>query len=105
MDGRRPLPCRITELTENDIARVADHYDALTMGLGTMFIHEISRILVRVADFPFANARVHAGVRRVRIGRFPYFAAYTVDRDEFVVLGVFAEPQHPRNHLTRLGVS
>ncbi len=97
--------CRLTEHAENDIARVADYYDAQARGLGAAFIHEVRRVLDLVAGFPNAYQRAHGPVRKARIGRFPYFAAYEVFADEFVVLGVFADAQHPDRLLGRLGIA
>ena len=87
--------CRLDEEAVRDIARVADWYDAHAPGLGRKFIDEVERVVDRVARFPNAYARVHKSVRRARVARFPYFLAYQVFVGELVVVGLFAEAQHP----------
>jgi plasmid stabilization system protein ParE len=103
MDIRQTLRFRVGDDARSDIQAIANRYDALSPSLGATFINEVARILALVAAFPNAYVRVYGNLRKVRIGRFPYFAACEVFIGEFVVIGVFAETQNPDRPLRRPG--
>lgn len=94
---------RFDEAAVADIERVADWYDQRAIGVGRKFIDEVRRVAELVAIFPNAYVVAHRTVRKVHVGRFPYFMVYEELDDEFVILGVFADARHPRHLLERLG--
>jgi plasmid stabilization system protein ParE len=95
---------RFDDVALADIKHIADWYDGRALGVGTRFIEEVRRIADLVAVFPSAYVIAHRSVRKVHLHRFPYFIVYeVVDDEEFVILGVLADAQHPRQLLDRLG--
>lgn len=63
-------------------------YDAQAPGLGRRFIDEMVTARKRIAERPYAWHPLGDGVRRFRLGRFPYGLIYVVEADEIVVLAV-----------------
>jgi plasmid stabilization system protein ParE len=63
-------------------------YAAQAPGLDRRFIHELISAGKRIVERPHAWPVLGDGVRRFRLGRFPYGLIYVVKGDEIVVLAV-----------------
>ena len=63
-------------------------YAAQAPGLDRRFIDEMLMARKRIAERPYAWHPLADGVRRFRLGRFPYGVIYAVEADEIVVLAV-----------------
>jgi len=63
-------------------------YAAQAPGLDRRFIDEMLTARKRIAERPHAWRLLGDGVRRFRLGRFPYALIYVVEADEIVVLAV-----------------
>lgn len=57
-------------------------------GLDRRFIDEMRKARKRIAERPHAWHPLGNGVRRFRLGKFPYGLIYVVEADEVVVLAV-----------------
>ena len=63
-------------------------YAAQAPALDQRFIDEMLMARKRIAERPHAWHPLGDGVRRFRLGRFPYGLIYVVEADEVVVLAV-----------------
>ena len=79
-------------------------YSAQAPGLERRFIDEMRTARKRIAERPHAWRPLGAGVRRFRLGRFPYGVIYAVEEDEIVVLAVahlHRKPDYCRSRLSK----
>ena len=79
-------------------------YAAQAPGLERRFIDEVWAARKRIAERPHAWRPLGDGVRRFRLGRFPYALIYVVEVDEVVVLAVahlHRKPNYWRSRLSR----
>jgi plasmid stabilization system protein ParE len=63
-------------------------YAAQAPGLEQRFIGEVRKAQKRIAERPHAWRPLGDGVRRFRLGRFPYGLIYVVEAGEVLVLAV-----------------
>jgi len=78
-------------------------YAAQAPGLERRFIDEVRAARKRIADHPHAWHPLGAGVRRFRLGGFPYGLIYVVEGEEIVVLAVahlHSKPNYWRSRLS-----
>ena len=77
-------------------------YAAQAPALDRRFIDEMSMARKRIADRPHAWHPFGDGVRRFRLGRFPYGLIYVVEADEVVVLArLHRKPNYWRRRQSR----
>ena len=96
------MPTRLADEAVADLDRIIAWYDRRDSGLGQRFADDLIGTVDRITHFPDAYARVHRSIRRARVGRFPYFVAYELFGGDVVILGVFAEAQHPARVIERV---
>jgi ParE toxin of type II toxin-antitoxin system, parDE len=71
---------------------------------GNAFLIEVLSAADRIVRFPEAWHPLGEGVRRCRLGRFPYGVIYTLDNCDILVLAVahlHRRPDHWRDRLKR----
>jgi toxin ParE1/3/4 len=76
---------RILEPAIDDVAEASAYYESQSPGLGEDFELEFRRAMLAVIDNPYLAAYVERGVRRKRIGRFPYGIVYAIKSDTIMV--------------------
>jgi toxin ParE2 len=79
-------------------------YAAQEPGLERRFIDEM-RTAKRIAERPHAWRPLGDGVRRFRLGRFPYGLIYVVEAGEIVILAIahlHRKPNYWRSRLSKL---
>ena len=79
-------------------------YAAQAPGLERRFIDEMQTVQKRIAERPHAWHPLGNGVRRFRLGRFPYGLIYVVEADEIFVLAVahmHRKPNYWRSRVSR----
>lgn len=81
-----------SEEAEAETAAAASWYEKQRSGLGTDFLAEVNRAVVRIADGPESGSRppgvADADVRRILVKRFPYQVVYIVLPDRIQILAV-----------------
>jgi plasmid stabilization system protein ParE len=79
-------------------------YASQTPGLERRFIDEVRKARKRIAERPHAWRLLGDGVRRFRLGRFPYGLIYVVESGEIVVCAIahlHRKPKYRRSRLSR----
>lgn len=84
-----------------ELEEAAQWYEARRVGLGLAFLTAVDRAIDAVSRWPDAGARVEGlpaelPVRRVPVGRFPYYLAYLVTTEVIHVLAIAHERRRPR---------
>jgi plasmid stabilization system protein ParE len=77
-------------------------YNDQVAGLGLEFLDELDRAVRRVVEFPLSFPEIERGIRRCRLGRFPYGLIYGVDDETIVVVAVAHLHRQPRYWIGRL---
>jgi len=85
----------IHEAAEVEINEVADFYDLVNPGLGTVFINEIHRTIQNIDMFPEAALIVQGRVRKKVLLKFPYSLIYSLRPDEIRILAVAHQKKRP----------
>jgi plasmid stabilization system protein ParE len=95
---------RFLEIAETELDEAVHWYGAQAPGLGDAFLIEVLSAAERIVRFPEAWHPLSEGVRRCRLGRFPYGLIYIVDNDDILVLAVahlHRRPDYWRDRLQR----
>ncbi len=76
-------------------------YEAQRAGLGHAFLAAVDRTIDHVSRWPFTGALVDGvdsslEVRRMPVGSFPYYLAYTSAEQSITVLAVAHDRRRPR---------
>lgn len=71
-------------------------YDAQHPGLGDEFLDAVRGAGRRALEAPGMYQRVHDGMRRVLVPRFPYMLIFQESSDEVIVLGCVHGHRDPR---------
>ena len=78
-------------------ARAAFHwYEEQLPGLGGAFLSELDREFGSISANPEAHARIHLGIRRALLHRFPYGIFYVVETGRIIVLAILHTSRDPR---------
>jgi toxin ParE1/3/4 len=79
----------------DDVLETVDWYEERAAGLGVAFLHDLDRVLPRIAAFPHSAPEVHRGLRRALTRVFPHAIFYRFDLEEVVVLAVLHQMRDP----------
>jgi toxin ParE1/3/4 len=85
----------IHEIAEVEINDVADFYDIVNPGLGTVFIDEIHRIIQSINMFPEAAPIIRGRIRKKSLLKFPYSLIYSLRHNEIRILAVAHQKRRP----------
>lgn len=78
-------------------AREAFHwYEEQLPGLGGSFLSELDREFASISVNPEAHARIHLGIRRALLRKFPYGIFYVVETGRIIVLAILHTSRDPR---------
>jgi hypothetical protein len=95
---------RFLEIAEIELDQAVRWYGAQAPGLGDAFLLEVLSAANRIARLPEAWHPLAEGIRRCRLGRFPYGLIYTIDNGDILVLAVahlHRRPDYWRDRLQR----
>ena len=90
------LPLAQTELDE-----AFSWYEEQAIGLGYDFLDEFDQSVRLIASFPELFERIHEGVRRCLINRFPFGIIYGIDAEKIVVIAVAHLKRKPKYWLKK----
>jgi plasmid stabilization system protein ParE len=79
---------RFLEIAEAELDDAVRWYAEQAPGLGEAFLIEVLSAADRISRYPDAWHRLTDGIRRCRLGRFPYGLIYTVDDGDILVVAV-----------------
>jgi len=71
-----------------DMQNGYDWYEARSSGLGERFISEVEKAIDRLRENPKLFAKVHKGIRRSPVLRFPYGVFFREEEERVVVMAV-----------------
>ena len=82
-------------------------YEDSRAGLGLAFVAAVDRAIDQVARWPRTGALIEdvesdLEVRRMRIERFPYYAAYVLNEGRATIVAIAHERRRPRYWIERL---
>jgi plasmid stabilization system protein ParE len=79
---------RFLEIAEGELDDAVRWYAEQAPGLGEAFLIEVLSAADRIVRYPDAWHPLTDGIRRCRLGRFPYGLIYTVDGGDILVVAV-----------------
>ena len=92
-------PLRLVGEAAADLAGAVEWYEAHRAGLGAELMREVARTLELLSENPEIGTPVRirgsTGMRRLRIGRFPYGLVYAANPDEIVIVAVAHSSRKP----------
>ena len=98
------MTVRFLEIAEVELDQAVHWYSEQAPGLGNAFLIEVLSAASRIERFPEAWHPLGEGIRRCRLGRFPYGLIYAVDNGDILVLAVahlHRRPDYWRDRLPR----
>ena len=87
---------------QNELDDAVAWYNRQAEGLGRELLDELDRAVRRALAFPQSYPEIEPGVRRCRLGRFPYAVMYGLDGDTLVVIAVTHLHRRPRYWIDRI---
>jgi len=84
-----------------DAEDAASWYESRRPGLGLQFLEELDYVLTRVPAAPFQFPKIHSGVRRALLHRFPYSVYFLAGDEEVEVIAVLHQRRHPDSWRSR----
>lgn len=84
-----------------EISEAYDWYEKQRAGYGERFVTAVDAALARIQNNPELYAVAHNGLRRVLLGRFPYFLAYRVQGGLIVVVACMHARRDPNRWMFR----
>ena len=87
---------------QNELDEAVAWYDREAAGLGRELLDELDRAVRRALAFPLSYPEIEPGIRRCRLGRFPYGLIYGLDGDTLVVVAVAHLHRQPRYWIDRI---
>ena len=87
---------------QNELDDAVDWYNRQAAGLGRELLDELDRAVRRALAFPLSYPEIEPGIRRCRLGRFPYGVIYGLDGDTLVVVAVAHLHRRPRYWIDRI---
>lgn len=85
-----------------EVAAIAEWYDACRPGLGDRFIAALDDCVHLIATHPLGNELVRRNYRRALLKNFPYSLYYRYQDDVVTVYTVFHTSRNPRQLRKRL---
>lgn len=76
---------RFLEIAEIELDEAVHWYEAQAPGVGDAFPIEVLSAAERIARFPEAWHPLGEGIRRCRLGRFPYGLIYTIHNGDVLI--------------------
>ncbi len=98
------MTVQFLEIAEIELDEAITWYEGQAPGLGDAFLIEVLSAADRIARFPEAWHPLGEGVRRCRLGRFPYGLIYAADDNDILILAVahlHRQPDYWRDRLQR----
>ena len=98
------MTVRFLEIAEIELDEAINWYGEQAPGLGDAFLIEVLSAADRIVRFPEAWHPLGEGIRRCRLGRFPYGLIYALDDGDILVLAVahlHRRPDYWRDRLKR----
>jgi ParE toxin of type II toxin-antitoxin system, parDE len=95
---------RFLEIAEIELDQAIRWYGSQAPGLGDAFLVEVLSTAKRIERYPDAWHALGQGIRRCRLGRFPYGLIYSLDHGDILVLAVahlHRRPDYWRDRLKR----
>jgi plasmid stabilization system protein ParE len=87
---------------QNELDDAVAWYNRQAAGLGRELLDELDRAVRRALTFPESYPEIEPGIRRCRLGRFPYGVIYGLDGDTLVVVAVAHLHRRPRYWIDRI---
>ena len=87
---------------QNELDDAVDWYNRQAAGLGRELLDELDRAVRRALAFPLSYPEIEPGIRRCRLGRFPYGVIYGLDGDTLIVVAVAHLHRQPRYWIDRV---
>jgi plasmid stabilization system protein ParE len=87
---------------QNELDDAVAWYNRQAAGLGRELLDELDRAVRRALAFPLSYPEIEPGIRRCRLGRFPYGVIYGLDGDTLVVVAVAHLHRRPRYWIDRI---
>jgi plasmid stabilization system protein ParE len=80
----------------SDIERARDWYDQRHAELGARFVEATHAAVMSAATLLERAQEVHAGVRAIRMKRFPYRVYYRCEPEQIIILAVYHTARDPQ---------
>ncbi len=101
------LPVGLTAEASDELRDASGWYEDRRAGLGLVFVAAVDRAVDQVSRWPRTGAPVEGvgsgvEIRRMRIERFPYYAAYVVNESHATIVAIAHERRRPRYGIGRL---
>uniref|UniRef100_Q3ASP7 Plasmid stabilization system n=1 Tax=Chlorobium chlorochromatii (strain CaD3) TaxID=340177 RepID=Q3ASP7_CHLCH len=87
---------------EDELRQIIKYYKESSAGLGTEFLNEFERQVLKIADNPRRWVAVKGTIRRSLMRRFPYVIYFRLVNDETLrVTVVKHQRRHPKKGVNR----
>ena len=86
---------------EEEMLEASEYYERQTFGLGSAFLAEVRRTVLRMAENLPGGRIVRPPIRRGLAPGFPFGILYRIDADEIVILAVMHLHRNPRYWMDR----
>lgn len=86
---------------DEDLYDAARWYEEQRQGLGGEFLDEVERTFGILDENPQLCPRVHAGIHRAVIRRFPFGIFYLVESEGIVIVAVMHASRNPKQWMDR----
>ena len=101
------LAVDLTDEASSEIGDASRWYEDRRAGLGLAFLAAIDRAIDQIARWPRTGALIEGvdprlEVRRMRVDRFPYSAAYIVHEGRATIVAIGHDRRRPRYWVARL---
>ena len=88
------MTVRFLKVAQAELHQAAVYYESQTSDLGADFLLEVMAAVKRITEFP--------GLRRCRLGRFPYGLVYAEEGNGILIVAVAHLHQRPQSWQGRL---
>lgn len=89
------LSLRLLPEARAEFDEAADWYEQKKAGLGIDFVAKVREVFDRIRTNPRLHQKVHQGVRKAVVSRFPFIVLYQEDNDEVIVISAFHTSRDP----------
>ncbi len=80
---------------EHELREIIEYYDSCSPGLGTDFLNEFERHILKIASMPTLWKIIEGDIRRSLMNRFPYVIYFRELEDDILRVTVV---KHQRRH-------
>ena len=80
---------------EGELRNIIKYYDQCSFGLGSEFLNEFEKQIIKISSMPYMWIMVEAGIQRSLMERFPYVIYFRVIDNEILRITVV---KHQRRH-------